>query len=259
MQVVILAGGFGTRLSEETEKTPKPMVTIGGIPILLHIMNYYASFGHTHFTIALGYKGEVIKDFFKDWNVKNSDLSINLGKSHIEILRATKVLDWKVDLIDTGLNTQTGGRILKLEKFLDDVFMLTYGDGLSNVDLDELVVHHRKGGKTATVTAVRPPARFGSLLMDGNLVTSFSEKRPQDAGWINGGYFCMTKNILTMIDGESYSLESLPMEKLVSKSELNAYRHEGFWQGMDTIRDRQLLEELWDSNNAPWLIREELQ
>jgi glucose-1-phosphate cytidylyltransferase len=258
MQVVILAGGFGTRLSEETDKLPKPMVTIGEIPILLHIMSYYASFGHKHFTIALGYKGEVIKDFFKNLSLRNSDLSINLENGNVEILRATKSMDWKVDLIDTGLHTQTGGRILKLEKFLDDTFMLTYGDGLSNVNLDELLEHHRKGRKTVTVTAVRPPARFGSLLMDGDLVTSFSEKKPQDAGWINGGYFCMTKNILKMIDDESYSLESLPMEKLVSKSELNAYRHEGFWQGMDTIRDRQLLEELWQSENAPWSTKERM-
>lgn len=256
MQVVILAGGYGTRLSEETGKIPKPMVTIGEIPILLHIMSYYASFGHKHFTIALGYKGEVIKDYFKNLSLRNSDLSFNLGTGNTQILRATKSIDWKVDLIDTGIDTQTGGRILKLEKFLDDSFMLTYGDGLSNVNLDHLLDHHLKSGKTATVTAVRPPARFGSLLMSGDLVTSFSEKRPQDAGWINGGFFCMTKSILNMIDDESYSLESAPMEKLVNNSELNAYRHEGFWQGMDTIRDRQLLEDLWRSKNAPWLVSE---
>ncbi len=251
MQVVILAGGLGTRLSEETEKIPKPMVTIGEEPILLHLMRYYASFGHREFIIALGYKGEVIRDFF------NLLASLNSGETH-SINNGTLVnltidsKSWTVSLVDTGLDTATGGRVLKLKELLNEEFMLTYGDGLSNVDLDSLLKHHRQESKIGSVTAVRPPARFGSLTIKGNLVERFSEKNPQDVGWINGGFFCFSKVICDYITSTSWSLEGVPLEQLVAEKELTAYQHEGFWQPMDTLRDKKTLETIWNQGDAPW-------
>ena len=230
MQVVILAGGFGTRLSEETDLIPKPMVRIGGIPILQHIMNYYSKFGHKDFVIALGYKAEIIQEYFK--NSKNPD--------------------WGIKLVDTGLETSTGGRIKKLEEMLSDEFMLTYGDGLSNIDLDLLLNHHRKFGKIATVTAVRPPARFGTITISEGLVTKFAEKDPQDAGWINGGFFCLNRKICEFISDSTTSFESEPLNHLVSINELTAYEHHGWWQPMDTLRDKRALQELWEKGTAPW-------
>lgn len=232
MQVVILAGGFGTRLSEETDLIPKPMVRIGGIPILQHIMNYYSKFGHKDFVIALGYKAEIIQEYFK--NSKNPD--------------------WGIKLVDTGLETSTGGRIKKLEEMLSDEFMLTYGDGLSNIDLDLLLNHHRKFGKIATVTAVRPPARFGTITISEGLVTKFAEKDPQDAGWINGGFFCLNKKVCSFISDEAISFESEPLKRLAATKELTAFEHYGWWQPMDTLRDKRTLESLWHRNEAPWLI-----
>ena len=232
MQVVILAGGFGTRLSEETDLIPKPMVRIGGIPILQHIMNYYSKFGHKDFVIALGYKAEIIQEYFK--NSKNPD--------------------WGIKLVDTGLETSTGGRIKKLEEMLSDEFMLTYGDGLSNIDLDLLLNHHRKFGKIATVTAVRPPARFGTITISEGLVTKFAEKDPQDAGWINGGFFCLNKKVCSFISDEAISFESEPLNRLAATKELTAFEHYGWWQPMDTLRDKRNLESLWHRNEAPWLI-----
>lgn len=233
MQVVILAGGFGTRLSEETDLIPKPMVRIGSIPILQHIMNYYAEYGHKEFIVALGYKAEVIQEYFK--NNEN--------------------LDWKINLVDTGLETSTGGRIKKLEDQLDDEFMLTYGDGLSNVNINNLLDHHRRFGKLATVTAVRPPARFGTIEISNGVVTKFAEKDPQDAGWINGGFFCLNKSVCSFISDSTTSFESQPLNHLVDIRELTAYEHHGWWQPMDTLRDKRTLESLWEKGEAPWLMK----
>ena len=231
MQVVILAGGFGTRLSEETDLIPKPMVRIGTIPILHHIMNYYSKYGHKDFVVALGYKAEIIVDYFKT------------VISH----------EWKVTLVDTGLETSTGGRIKRLEDQLEDEFMLTYGDGLSNVRLDDLLDHHKRFGKIATVTAVRPPARFGTIEISNGLVTKFAEKDPQDAGWINGGFFCLNKKVCSYISDSTISFESEPLNHLVSLHELTAFEHDGWWQPMDTLRDKRTLESLWQKNEAPWV------
>jgi glucose-1-phosphate cytidylyltransferase len=232
MQVVILAGGFGTRLSEETDLIPKPMVRIGDTPILQHIMNYYSKFGHTDFVIALGYKSEVIIEYFG--SSKNPELN--------------------VVLVDTGLETSTGGRIKKLEGMLDEEFMLTYGDGLSNVNIDDLLDHHRRFGKIATVTAVRPPARFGTIDISNGVVTKFAEKDPQDAGWINGGFFCLNKKVCNFISDSTTSFESEPLNHLVEIQELSAFEHHGWWQPMDTLRDKRNLESLWDKGDAPWLM-----
>lgn len=231
MQVVILAGGLGTRLSEETDVIPKPMVRIGNLPILHHIMNYYARFGHTDFVIALGYKAEIIRDYFADLNEIN----------------------WNISLVDTGLETATGGRIKRLESLLDDEFMLTYGDGLSNIDLDKLIEHHKKYNRIATVTAVRPPARFGTIHINAGIVTKFAEKDSQDQGWINGGFFCLNKKICSFIQDSQISLEREPMNSLVAMRELTAFEHCGWWQPMDTLRDKRALESVWQSGEAPWL------
>lgn len=252
MQVVILAGGLGTRLSEETGSIPKPMVAIGEVPILLHLMRYYASYGHTDFVIALGYKGYAIKEFFSNYLLHKSNLAINLADGTVKKLDGPQE-NWTVKLIDTGQDTATGGRVLKLKDYLEPEFMLTYGDGLSNVDLDALLAHHKRLGKIGTVTAVRPPARFGSLLLSGDFVEKFSEKNPQDAGWINGGFFCFSKSICDFISDASTSLESIPLETLVAQKELSAFIHEGFWQPMDTLRDKNTLEALWVDGDAPWI------
>lgn len=233
MQVVILAGGFGTRLSEETDQIPKPMVKIGDLPILHHIMNFYSGYGHKDFVVALGYKAEVIKEYFS----KNSNK------------------DWSIDLVETGLETSTGGRIKILEDQLDDEFMLTYGDGLSDVNIDLLLDHHKKFGKIATVTAVRPPARFGTIEVSNGFVTKFAEKDPQDAGWINGGFFCLNRKVCSYISDLTTSFESEPLKSLVEIQELTAYQHYGWWQPMDTLRDKRTLEELWQKGDAPWLVR----
>ena len=232
MQVVILAGGFGTRLSEETDLIPKPMVKIGDIPILHHIMNFYAGFGHRDFVVALGYKAEVIVEYFEQ--IKNPE--------------------WTINLIDTGLDTSTGGRIKKLEKVLDEEFMLTYGDGLSNINIENLLNHHQRFGKIATVTAVRPPARFGTIEISNSIVTKFAEKDPQDAGWVNGGFFCLNKKVCSFISDSTISFESEPLKQLVELEELTAYEHQGWWQPMDTLRDKRSLELLWKNGEAPWLM-----
>ena len=232
MQVVILAGGLGTRLAEETDLIPKPMVRIGNIPMLNHIMNFYSKFGHNDFILALGYKAEIIKEYFAE----------NINPS------------WTVSLVDTGLETSTGGRIKKLENLLHDEFMLTYGDGLSNVNIENLLDHHRNFGKIATVTAVRPPARFGTIEISSGLVTKFAEKDPQEAGWINGGFFCLNKKICSFISDFTTSFESEPLKALVEIDELTAYEHHGWWQPMDTLRDKRSLQSLWDKGEAPWLM-----
>jgi len=251
VQVVILAGGLGTRLSEETEKVPKPMVKIGDIPILIHIMRYYASYGHKDFLIALGYKGYVIKDYFTNFRSRHSNLKIELGTGRVEFF-SEALSDWNVTLIDTGIETMTGGRLLKLEPHLEKEFMLTYGDGLSDINLDIIENQFRSVGKVGLISAVRPPARFGSLQISQNLVTKFSEKVPQESGWINGGFFCFRKEICGYIQDFATTLESSPMEKLVADKQLSAYQHSGFWQGMDTLRDKEILEKLWALGSPPW-------
>jgi glucose-1-phosphate cytidylyltransferase len=235
MQVVILAGGYGTRLSEETQFIPKPMVRIGEIPILQHIMNYYSKFGHTEFLVALGYKAEIVENYF----AQDESKRLNAGRV--------------ISLIDTGLDTSTGGRIKMLTQELESNFMLTYGDGLSNVNLHELLSYHNKMNRLATVTAVRPPARFGTIEISNGLVTRFAEKDPQDSGWINGGFFCLRKEVCNFILDDTTSFESEPLSQLVKINELSAFEHNGWWQPMDTLRDKRTLEAIWERGDAPWV------
>jgi glucose-1-phosphate cytidylyltransferase len=252
MKVVILAGGLGTRLSEETSVRPKPMVEIGGRPILWHIMKIYATQGFKDFLVACGYKGECIKEYFHNFAARSNDCFIDLKTGGREVVGQNGI-DWRVGLIDTGANTMTGGRILRLKKWLQDgTFMATYGDGVANVDVNALLKFHRESGKLATVTAVRPPARFGGLILDGNLVTRFSEKSQADAGWINGGYFVFEPGIFDYITDDDSILERETLEGLAADGQLAAYSHEDFWQPMDTIREKQMLEELWQTGDAPW-------
>jgi glucose-1-phosphate cytidylyltransferase len=254
MKTVILAGGLGTRLSEETQVRPKPMVEIGGHPMLWHIMNIYAHHGFQDFIVALGYKGEVIKDYFLNFNARTSDLRVDLATGQVGVHRGSN-LSWNVDLLDTGLATQTGGRLKRLAKWLDeDTFMLTYGDGVADIDLGALVAFHQHHGKLATVTAVRPPARFGGLTLDGDAVLRFTEKPQAGDGWINGGFFVLSRKVLDFIDGDSTLWEREPLERLADLGQLRAFRHEGFWQPMDTIRERNLMEELWAAGRAPWKV-----
>lgn len=252
MKVIILAGGFGTRLSEETTVRPKPMVEIGGMPILWHIMSWYAKFGHTEFLIACGYKSETIKEYFNSLVLRTCDSFVNLQRGEARILRNC-CPDWDVGLIDTGLDTMTGGRVKRLAAHLDDEpFMVTYGDGVSDVDLGALVRFHRAHGRLATVTAVHPPARFGALNIVKGRVRSFSEKPQTGEGWINGGFFVFEPGVLDYIGGDETVLERGPLERLAAKGELMAFQHDGFWQPMDTLREKRLLEELWRSGRAPW-------
>lgn len=255
MKVVILAGGLGTRLQEETVTKPKPMVEIGGRPMLWHIMHTYAAYGFKEFIIALGYKGEIIKNYFLNHFYINSNFSIALGNGEITAHPGERE-DWLVHLVDTGLNTQTGGRIKRLAPRLqDETFLLTYGDGVANVDIAGLVAFHRQHGKLATVTAVRPSARFGGLAFRGDLVESFTEKPQIGEGWINGGYLVLEPQVFDYIAGDETIFERQPLERLASDGQLAAYRHEGFWQCMDTLRDVRLLQELCESGAAPWKVK----
>ncbi len=254
MKVVILAGGFGSRLSEETEKKPKPMVTVGDKPILWHIMHIYAAQGFREFIIALGYKGEQIKQYFLDYHRIRHDVSVELATGKTSVYDGGAE-DWVVHLVDTGVQTQTGGRIKRLKTWLNGApFMLTYGDGLANVDLKKLLQKHRSHGKIATVTAVRPPSRFGGLTLEGDRVSSFIEKPQIGEGWINGGFFVFQPEIMDAIAGDTTVLEKEPLEHLAAQGELAAYRHDDFWQCMDTMRDVRLLNDLWRQNTAPWKI-----
>lgn len=254
MQVILLAGGRGTRLSEETVTRPKPMVEIGGKPILWHIMQIYASHGYKDFVVACGYKGEIIKEYFHNYQLHSCDYFLNLRDGSRQIVKPNG-LDWGIGLIDTGLDTMTGGRIRRLANWIGNrTFMVTYGDGLSNVNIRALVDFHRAAGKLATVTAVRPPARFGALVLDGDCVAEFSEKPQVGEGWINGGFFVFEPCILDFIDGDESILERQVLERLAREGQLSAYRHDGFWQPMDTLRDKQFLEELWASGKPPWKI-----
>ncbi len=254
MKVAILAGGVGSRLSEETETKPKPMVEIGGIPILWHIMMHYAYYGHNEFVVALGYKGEYIKKYMMDYARLNSNLSIDMKTGSVQVDEQLGP-DWRVDLIDTGMSTLTGGRIKRLAPYLgNETFMLTWGDGVSDVDLNALLEFHRSHGKLATMTAVRPPARFGHLEFEGDQITNFTEKPQTAEGWINGAFFVLEPEVMDYIDGDDTQWEKDPLERLAADGQLMAYRHYSFWQCMDTLRDKRRLEELWESNEAPWKI-----
>lgn len=254
MKVVILAGGLGTRLAEETGLRPKPMVEIGNKPMLWHIMNIYAAHGLSDFVIACGYKGEVIKEYFRDFYLLNSDYVIDLSDGSVEVVES-KGLDWRVAAVDTGQDTMTGGRIRRLAEWLGgERFMVTYGDGVGTVDITRLLEFHEAHGKIGTVTAVRPPARFGGLHLEGDAVGEFLEKPQAEAGWINGGFFVFEPEFLEYLDDDTTILERKPLEALAENDQLMAFRHDGFWQPMDTLREKRLLESLWDGGSAPWKI-----
>jgi glucose-1-phosphate cytidylyltransferase len=252
MKVFILAGGLGTRLSEFTGLIPKPMIKIGGKPIIWHIMQTFSSFGHKDFYVALGYKAEVIKEYFLNYRAINSDFTIDLESGSMTPGQ-NESTDWRITLLNTGENTMTGGRVKRMVKFANnETIMLTYGDGVADIDINKLLNFHKSHGKMITMTAVRPAARFGELQLDGSKVISFKEKPQMNDGWINGGYFVIEPNFFNLIDGDTTLLEREPLERAVSMGELMAYRHEGFWQCMDTKRDHELLESLW-TQGAPWV------
>jgi glucose-1-phosphate cytidylyltransferase len=255
MKVVILAGGMGSRLAEQTDVLPKPMVEIGSKPILWHIMTHLASYGLNDFVIALGYRGQDIKRYFIDYCKLTSDLTIKLRSGDVMRHERNGASNWRVELIDTGQHTQTGGRLKRVAESLDGgPFMMTYGDGVSDVDVSKLLAFHRKQGKAVTLTAVRPPARFGHMTFDadGTTITQFTEKPQTESGWINGGFFVLEKKVLDWIDGDETWFEREPLERAAAARQLAAYKHDGFWQCLDTVRDRRLLEELWESGGAPW-------
>jgi glucose-1-phosphate cytidylyltransferase len=255
MRAVILAGGLGSRLSEETQVKPKPMVEIGGRPILWHIINIYAAHGIREFMVACGYKAEIIKTYFMNFFALNNDLSIDLATGNTTVHNGNQT-NWKVHLVDTGLHTGTGGRLKRLEKWLapDETFLFTYGDGVVDLDVRGLIKFHFSHGRLATVTTVRSPARFGRLAFNGDLVTEFYEKPEAGEGWINGGYFVLNRRVLEYIDGDSTVWERDPVERLARDGQLMGYRHYGFWSCMDTLKEKNLLEEMWVSGKAPWKI-----
>jgi glucose-1-phosphate cytidylyltransferase len=252
MKAVILAGGFGSRLSEETTARPKPMVEIGGKPILWHIMKIYAAHGIQDFVVCLGYKGYLIKEYFANYYLHTCDVSFDLAKGSLEIHRS-ETEPWRVTLVDTGEVTMTGGRLRRVLPYLgDEDFLFTYGDGVANVDISALIAFHKSHGKLATVTAVQPPGRFGALEVDGDAVTDFKEKPRGDGAWTNGGFFVLSSGVREYLDRDETVWEQEPMQRLAADGQLSSYRHEGFWQAMDTIRDRNHLEQLWSSDDAPW-------
>ena len=254
MKVIILAGGFGTRLSEYTESLPKPMVRIGGKPILWHIMKTYAHFGHTDFYVALGYKAELIKEYFLHYRTLNADFTVDLGTGIVNSHQLDEV-DWKVTLVNTGQHSMTGGRVKRMQHYIgNETCLLTYGDGVSDVDLDQLITFHKSHRKLVTVTAVHPGARFGELEMKGEQVTSFQEKPQTGQGWINGGYFVIEPKFFDLIQEDQTILEREPLERAAQMGELMSFRHNGFWQCMDTKRDLDNLEEFWQSGKVPWQL-----
>jgi len=253
MKAVILAGGFGTRISEESHLKPKPMIEIGRMPILWHIMKNYSTFGVNEFVICLGYKGYMIKEFFANYYLHKSDVTIDLHKNEVSITKPDTE-PWKVTLVETGENTMTGGRIKKAEKYIDDTFCLTYGDGVSNVNITSLIEFHKNKKEIATLTAVQPPGKFGSLLLDGDRVSEFAEKPKGDNSWINGGFFVFETEVLDKIKDDSTILEKHVLSSLAKENQINAFRHDGFWQPMDTLRDKNYLQDLWATGNAPWKL-----
>ena len=253
MKAVILAGGLGTRVSEETIIKPKPLIEIGEMPIIWHIMKNYSKHGINDFIICLGYKGYMIKEYFANYFLHTSDVTIDIknNKTDIHDIHAEP---WKITLIDTGKETMTGGRLKQIEKYIDNTFCLTYGDGLANVDITRLIEFHKKNNRVATVTAVQPPGRFGSLDISENKITNFEEKPIGDGGWINGGFFICEPKIFDYIENDKSVLEKETLEKLVKENQLSAYRHTGFWQSLDTLRDKKYLEDLWNKENPPWKV-----
>ena len=253
MKAVILAGGLGTRISEETGLRPKPMVEIGGMPILWHIMKIYSSHGLNDFVICCGYKGYVIKEYFANYFLHMSDVTFDMAQNRMDI-HNRKAEPWRVTLVDTGESTMTGGRLRYIADHVqdEDAFCLTYGDGVANVDIGALIAFHRGHGRKATVTAVQPPGRYGALKMDGDKVEGFLEKPRGDGGWINGGFFVLAPDCIDRVEGDRTSWENEPLEALARDGELMAFRHDGFWQPMDTLRDKIQLEEMWSSGSAPW-------
>ena len=252
MKTVILAGGFGTRLSEETSVLPKPMVEIGGHPILWHIMKMYSSHGFNDFIICLGYKGYIIKEFFINYFLLHSDLHVDLENNSIEVLN-NNVDPWKITLVDTGQDTMTGGRIKRIKEYIgDESFFLTYGDGVSDVDFNKLLAFHKSQKVAATLTAVQPPGRYGAFTLDSNKISSFREKPKGDSAWINGGFFVLEPEIFDYIENDTTIWEREPMEHIAYIGKLAAYKHEKYWQSMDSLRDKNVLEEIWDSGNPPW-------
>tara|TARA_B110000003_G_C16535683_1_gene490644 strand:+ start:242 stop:1015 length:774 start_codon:yes stop_codon:yes gene_type:complete len=257
MKVIILAGGFGTRMSEYTELIPKPMVNIAGNPMLWHIMKTYAASNYKDFYIACGYKAEYVKNYFLNYSALQADFSVDFSDGSVTSHQSNVSEDWKVTLVDTGLETMTGGRVKRMKNYIgtDDTFLLTYGDGLSNIDIEKLVEFHKKHNKMVTVSAVRPSARFGELDIDNQgTVTSFKEKPQLDQGWVNGGYFVVNSKFFDLIDGDSIMLEREPLEAAAKMGELMAYKHDDFWQCMDTKRDHEMLERMWNEGLAPWKI-----
>lgn len=252
MKAVILAGGMGTRLAEETVVRPKPMVRIGPQPILWHIMKIYSSHGINDFIICCGYKGYMIKEYFANYGLHSSDITFDLGRGSMEV-HANSSEPWRVTVVDTGLQSMTGGRLRRVRKYLDDEpFCFTYGDGVADVDVTELVKFHQRHGKLATMTAIQPPSRFGVLAFDGERITDFEEKPHGEGGWINGGFFVLDPTVIDYIESDDMPWEHAPMRRLVSEGQLHAHMHHGFWQCMDTLRDKNTLQALWDSGEAPW-------
>ncbi|MBI1910227.1 MAG: glucose-1-phosphate cytidylyltransferase [Deltaproteobacteria bacterium] len=254
MKTVILAGGYGTRLSEETSLKPKPMIEIGGKPILWHIMKIYSAYGLHDFVICCGYKGYMIKEYFANYFLHTSDVTFDLSNNKVNI-HQNNAEPWHVTLVDTGEETMTGGRLKRVKDYLkDEDFCFTYGDGVANVSIKELINFHRSQKVLATVTAITPPGRFGSLNLEKEKVTGFTEKPRGDGGWINGGFFVLSPKVIDYIDGDQTTWEKTPMERLANEKQLAGYKHTGFWQMMDTMRDKKLLEDLWDTGDAPWKV-----
>ena len=254
MRAVILAGGFGTRISEETDVKPKPMIEIGGMPILWHIMKIYSSYGINEFVICCGYKGYVVKEYFANYFLHMSDVTFDMKNNKMKVNQKFAE-SWKVTLVDTGLNTMTGGRLKKIQKYLDnETFCFTYGDGLANIDLKKLINFHKKSNSFATLTAVQPPGKYGALNLNNNKVIKFEEKPAGDGSWINGGFFVLEPEIFNYLKDDSTVWEKEPLEKMAKQNKVAAYKHDGFWQALDTLRDKNHLQSLWDSNKAPWKV-----
>lgn len=254
MKAVILAGGFGTRISEESHLRPKPMIEIGGKPILWHIMKIYSHYGINDFVICLGYKGYMIKEYFANYFLHMSDVTFDMSSNQMHV-HHKNAEPWKVTLVNTGDSSMTGGRLRRVREYLDDEdFCFTYGDGVADIDIGKLVEFHRAHGKLATVTAIQPPGRYGALAMDGDAVLGFQEKPKGDGGWINGGFFVLSPKVLNYIDSDDTTWEQEPLITLAGEDQLRAYQHDGFWQAMDTLREKNLLEDLWQSKTAPWKV-----